>query len=676
MLGEITKLVSELGLSIYDSVDVPPRPETLSEIPPPIIKGPAFSTLIKAIGRDRLWTHQAEAIRDLCAGSNVVISTGTASGKSLVFQIYALHRLLSDPDSRVLVFYPLRALANDQLISWKHLMTLAGLPPQTVSTIYGGISMQEREDIIEHSKIVLMTPDVCQAWLMPRLGEPLVNNFIASLNILIIDEAHVYESVFGSNAAYLIRRLVAAKQRLPANGGPLQIVAATATIDNPGEHLKNLTGSEFNVVEESSNGAPRTGLSVLHVEGPEGTGQGEETLQHLLRGLRGLTERHPFLAFVDSRMGVERIARAVDSERVRPYRSGYESADRMAIERSMRDGTLDGVVSTSALELGIDIPNMDIGVNLGVPQSRKSFRQRLGRIGRASPGVFIMLAPRNGLTKFGEGLQDYYNGSIEPSYLYLGNRFVQFAHARCLADELEALGGKPDQVPSTIDWPTGFADVLKSARTGYPREFDPMAQIGADSPHHNYPLRQLGETNVEIVQGPAAFQTELGDMAYHQAIREAYPGATYLHMGRAYTVDRWSQGFNKLSIHVSEKPRSLPTRPLLRKSITIDLSQGGIMSGRIMRGPTGLVAEAQVQVNESVEGYTLVGNQRLYREERTRNPNMRRKQRDFRTTGIVIQIDEDWFADREVRMQIADGLRDLYGPRPEHCTTRHRLCTH
>ena len=148
-------------------------------------------------------------------------------------------------------------------------------------------------------------------------------------------------------------------------------------------------------------------------------------------------------------------------------------------------------------------------------------------------------------------------------------------------------------------------------------------------------------------------------MAYHQAIREAYPGATYLHMGQAYRVNRWTQGFNKLAIHVTGTRKAAATRPILRKSVTIDLSRQGIIPGRIRKGTRGLLAEAQVQINESVEGYVIGNTQFRYREERAKNPNMRRKQRDFRTTGVVVKIEEEWFSNSSVRREVAEGLRDL-----------------
>lgn len=664
MFQFIDQLLSDLELSVCDAVEIPMRPESHSDTPRSIADGPASGLLKERTPGGRIWTHQAEALEKLCRGENVVISTGTASGKSLIFQIYALHCLLTDPESRVLVFYPLRALINDQLVGWQDLARAAHLEADSVRLIYGGVSMSEREAILERSRIVLMTPDVCQAWLMRTMSNPTVNKFIESLALLVLDEAHVYESVLGSNAALLLRRLLAVKRRITPRGRnirPLQVIAATATINDPAGHLKDLTGAEFGVVDETSNGAPSSTRRILHIEGPALGADGEGAILNILESISSMKERHRFIAFVDSRQGVERIVRTLNNPDVKPYRSGYHRDDRVAIEGALRNGTLHGVVSTSALELGIDIPDMDIGLTLGLPQSRKSFRQRLGRIGRRDPGVFLLVAPRNAFSKFGEGLVDYYASSVEPSYLYAGNRFVQFAHARCLADEADALGRAPKDMLGGVNWPGGFADILTVAREGYPREFDGMAQIGANVPHLNYPLRQIGEASVKIRTGfgNTGFESELGDIAYHQAIREAYPGATYLHIGRAFRVNAWRQGFREIEISVTESHHAPPTRPILRKSVTIDLSRDGIIQGRLKKGSSGILAEAHLQINESVEGYTIGGNQFRYREERAKNPNMQRKQRDFRTTGIILKIEDEWFNSPTVRQEVADGLREL-----------------
>ena len=664
MIEVIDRLVSDLSLNVCESIPIPASAERRSLVPNTISSGPAANVLASVSSDSTLWSHQSLALEHLCAGDNVVVATGTASGKSLIFQIYALHRLLTEPNSKVLVFYPLRALTSDQLISWRRVAEAAGLRPEDVDLIYGGIPTEQREQILERARVVLMTPDVCQAWFMRTIGKPAVSSFLDALTLLVLDEAHTYESVFGSNVAFLLRRLLAAKRRLPSHlrnsrQRQFQMIAATATIADAEQHLEQLTGLTFRVVDEVENGAPTYARRILHIEGPDLGAGGEATIAEISAGICNLAARHRFIAFMDSRQGVERIVQRVGRENVKPYRSGYEAGDRTVIEQALRSGALHGVVSTSALELGIDISDMEIGINLGVPQSRKSFRQRLGRIGRSQPGVFLVVAPSNAFKQFGESLSEYYDSSVEPSYLYLGNRFVQFAHSRCLRDEMEDLGRESSSVPSGVKWPDGFTEVLRFAREGWPREFDPVAQIGGGSPHINYPLRQIVDPSFTLQLGGGGFERELGYIALNQAIREAYPGGSYLHAGRAYRVSRWNYGFGDAVIRVNQPANTPPTRPILRKVITVDLSREGVVEGRVKRAQTGLIAEVQIQVNESVDGYQIGNTQHRYRDLRVDNPNMRRQQRDFRTTGIILQIEDDWFSEASVRGQIATGLNDL-----------------
>ena len=209
------------------------------------------------------------------------------------------------------------------------------------------------------------------------------------------------------------------------------------------------------------------------------------------------------------------------------------------------DGTLRGVVSTSALELGIDISSLRVGLNLGVPPTRKAYRQRLGRIGRRGTGVFVVIASPNAFQMYGTSFREYHKMSVEPSYLYLGNRFMQFAHARCLAVELESLGA-PSKTPTRVAWPDGFRDIHKMARPGgnRPQEFDGIADLGGDTPHHGYPLRNVVEARFQITMRRIEDE-KIGEMNQTQALRECYPGATYFHMLRAYKVIAWwTKGFN------------------------------------------------------------------------------------------------------------------------------------
>lgn len=663
------QLIDDLNLEVLETIDLPPRIERRAPLPLPLADGPLSEALPSVTG-DSLWTHQSLALEHLFSGKNVVLATGTASGKSLIFQLYAFHRILEDSQAKALVFYPLKALASDQHARWKALAQSLGLDPNLIVRIDGDIPLPtDRNDALANGRIILMTPDVCQAWLMRAVGSSIVRRFLESLTLLVLDEAHVYESVFGSNVAFLLRRLISAKRRVakhePGNK-PLQIIAATATIADPANHLQLLTGLAFSVIDEEENGAPVHPRKIIHVNGAEYGVAGETAISDLINGILALPTRNRLIAFMDSRQGVERIVGQVNNSNILPYRSGYEQEDRRKIEEALRRGALQGVVATSALELGIDIPDMSFGANLGVPQSRKAFRQRIGRVGRACPGVFFVIASPNAFRRFGETFKDYYTGSVEPSYLYLGNRFIQFAHARCLADEMEVLKGDQNALPTGISWPDDFASILKFARPGggRPKEFDFIAQIAADSPHLNYPLRQVGEVNFDIKVGTGAYATRIGNIATNQAIREAYPGAYYLHLGRAYKVQEWSTRSFDRSIRVVNVKNPAHTRPILRKSVTLSLDKDGIVENRILRCQSGLVAEVHLQVNESVEGYTIGSNRYLYKDLRAEDPNMSRKQRDFRTTGVIIRIDEPWFAGTKgdaprVREQVARGLLGL-----------------
>jgi DEAD/DEAH box helicase domain-containing protein len=669
MLDIAKTLIANLNLEVLETIDLPGRAERRLPLPSALTNGPLAGVLPIIAPDGTVWNHQALALEKLFARENIVVATGTASGKSLVFQLYAFHRILDDTEAKILVFYPLKALASDQFSRWRAMATQFGITADQVVRIDGDTPSPDRGELLDKARIVLMTPDVCQAWLMRNVGSALVRRFLDRLALLVLDEAHVYESVFGSNVAFLLRRMISAKRRATQKDSDhrrLQVIAATATIAEPAQHLHQLTGLDFSVIDEDQNGAPSHPRQIIHVNGAEYGSAGEDALADLVRGIHTLEGRHRFIAFMDSRQGIERIVRQMDSPGIFPYRSGYEANDRKKIETALRDGTLDGVVATSALELGIDIADMEIGANLGVPQTRKAFRQRIGRVGRSCPGVFFVIATPNAFRRFGETFQDYYSGSVEPSYLYLGNRFIQFAHARCLADEMEVLKSDHSGLPPGVSWPEGFAQILKYARPGggRPREFDFIAQLGADAPHINYPLRQVGEANFDIKEGSHSHPGRLGNIATNQAIREAYPGANYLHFGKTYKVLEWSTRSFDRSVRVVAATSPVQTRALLRKSVTLSLGLDGIVENRIRRSPTGLVAEVHLQVNESVEGYTIGSTSFLYKDLRAENPNMSRKQRDFRTTGVIVKIDEPWFSGTKgqnphIREQVAKGLLGL-----------------
>ena len=668
MLTEFERLMDANTVSCVDRLELPPKGERSAPIPDAYRTGSPGRWLRNDDQlQGRLWLHQAKSLTIAAEHRNLVVSTGTASGKSLIFQSAAFRVLDGDEAAAVIVFYPLKALSNDQLMSWRRAARLAGFPEDAVVKVDGDIPRGSRAQHLETARVVLMTPDVCHAWLLNEISNPAHRAFLARTALVVIDEAHVLEGVFGSNFAYLFRRVCAARVLAQGQGqrNNLQVIAASATISAPDQHLNALTGLEFTTIGAEDDGAPRHKCTVAHIAAANYTEA--EVTESIHKALVGESTDGSFITFVDSRQGAERLAvKTGNDSLVKPYRSGYEPSDRLDIERALRGGQLRGVVSTSALELGIDIAHFAVGLNVGVPVTRKSFRQRLGRVGRQRPGGFGVIAEPYAFKRFGSTLEEYYARSVEPSYLYLGNRFVQFAQARCLAEELEMLGVTGRKaLPTAVAWPEGFAEVFEFAYPGgpaaRPREFDQINRIGGDQPHFNYPLRQVPEDAFKVVhsRGGPAGSADVARLTVQQAIREAFPGATYLHMARGWRVHEWRSTSFDRTIRVSPAKSPILPRPLIRTFVNFSLERDGIVEGRFRRGVRGFLAECHLQINERVEGFREGQERRLYKDLRQQKPGMTPKTRDFRTTGVVLRINEDWFRKPGVKRQVADSLRDL-----------------
>ena len=667
---EFECLIDASVVECVDRLELPARSERSEPVPDSYRSGSTGRWLMndEKLSR-RLWLHQAKAMKIAAERRNLVISTGTASGKSLIFQSTAFRILDTDDEAVVAVFYPLKALSNDQLVSWRRAAKLAGLREQDVVKVDGDIPRTSRSQLLEKARIVLMTPDVCHAWLLNEISNPIHRTFLARTKLIVIDEAHVLEGVFGSNFAYLFRRLCTARFLVQGKGHStaLQVIAASATISTPDQHLNALTGQQFETVGEEEDGAPRHKRSVVHIAAANR--READVVDPIHKALVNAATDGSFITFVDSRQGAERLAVRIDNTSlVKPYRSGYEAKDRLDIEHALRDGFLRGVISTSALELGIDIPHFAVGLNIGIPVTRKSFRQRLGRVGRQRPGTFGLIAEPYAFKRFGSTLAEYYARSVEPSYLYLQNRFMQFAHARCLAEELEMLGVRGKKaLPTAVSWPEGFTEVFEFAYSGgpaaRPREFDHIYRIGSDQPHFNYPLRNVPEDAFKVVNrrssGPVSSPADVARLTVQQAIREAFPGAIYLHMAKGWRVYEWRSTSFEKAIRVSPTKSLTPPQPLIRTFVNFSLERDGIVEGRYRSGERGFLAECHLQINERVEGFREAGEPKYYKDLRHEKPWMTPKTRDFRTTGVVMRVEEDWFRQRGVKQLVVDGLRDL-----------------
>jgi DEAD/DEAH box helicase domain-containing protein len=287
--------------------------------------------------------------------------------------------------------------------------------------------------------------------------------------------------------------------------------------------------------------------------------------------------------------------------RILPYRAGYEEEDRQEIQNSLMRGDLAGVVSTSALELGLDIGEIDIVLLLSTPPSVKAFWQRLGRAGRKNDGLCLLIDDGCIITSSSSGLRGYLQKAPEPGWLYLENQYIQYSHALCAAVEAsEADKGQYTKLPFQslpVDF-TRFLENELNPTESVPDELYPLKQRAQAGPHYEFPLRSGIEKNFNVREPRGPLDSRLGTLAYSQALREAYPGAVYYYMARPYRVSQFNYRTGEIRVR---RERRWTTQPMLQNMV-FPKFPGGVLS--IRRSDTGFVTEAEVQVSERVVGFT------------------------------------------------------------------------
>ncbi|GGI96499.1 hypothetical protein GCM10010885_02790 [Alicyclobacillus cellulosilyticus] len=584
-----------------------------------------------------LYHHQYEGFRRFLKSENVCLTTGTASGKSALFYLTGIETLVRDSEARVLAIYPLKALGTEQVERWKSAIEAAGLK-FPVARIDGSIQPEQRTSILRNCRILITTPDVLHAWMLFKLNDPAIRRFLEHLRLIIVDEVHTYTGVFGSNAAYLFRRIAHVCAQL---GGDYRYVAASATIRDPDNHLHELFGEPFSLIGPELDSSPKYPIAIDMVT-PPGNNDFFSEVSALLQRLAA-DHSTRFLAFVDSRKQTEMLssilARGSGNEEegvdgsetdevaasieanvplerfdplerldILPYRAGYEEHDRNTIQSRLSSGRVRGVISTSALELGIDIPDLDIAVLIGVPSSSTSFYQRIGRIGRHRPGRVVLINSGSVLdsTVFHRP-EELLTRPLAEGALYLENPRIQYIHALCLArpgGEHDAAYGQTNADPASISltdrviWPNGFVELCNSERLGQvPRELQQMKMEAGDQPNLVFPLRDVEtQFKVQLVQGP--HREQLGQLSHAQALREAYPGAVYYYATRPYRV--YKIMMHQKTIQVRHESRYFTAPIQLPTLVYPSFSEERIYQAKRYGALIGV--EADVQINESVVG--------------------------------------------------------------------------
>nr|AGS52910.1 ATP-dependent RNA helicase [uncultured bacterium contig00019] len=529
---------------------LPPREGIYAPFPDDL--NPAIIEALKRRGIDRLYTHQAEVWQKARQGKNVVVVTPTASGKTLCYNLPCLQAMLSDETARCLYLFPTKALSQDQRSELNELAGKNNGLNIKVSVYDGDTPESLRISARDTGRIIISNPDMLHAGILPN--HPKWIKFFSNLKYIVIDEAHAYRGVFGSHVANVIRRL---RRASAFYGARPQFILCSATIGNPAELACALIGQPVELVDK--NGAP-CGEKRIILYNPQKTGSGfemrksvdEEGNRWMVALLKAGIKT---ILFAHSRIRTEVVASYVNSDlsniftdnsriRVEAYRGGFLPNERHEIERGLREGEIHGVVSTNALELGIDIGGLDASIIAGFPGSINSFWQQSGRAGRrAGTAVSVFIANMSPVDQFIMNEPEwFFRKNAEEARIDPDNPYILTDHVKCACFELPFVdeqltgGGCGEHGES-------YSMNAKEALE-YLEEAGVVRLAGgkwhwADRafPAEKISLRSASADNVVIIDVTGGRNAVIGEMDRPGAKEMIFANAVYIHRGRQFIVE-------------------------------------------------------------------------------------------------------------------------------------------
>ncbi|MGZ5346541.1 MAG: DEAD/DEAH box helicase [Solirubrobacterales bacterium] len=507
----------------------------LTELPDGL--DPELAAALERTGITSLYSHQAEAY-EIARERELILTSGTASGKSLSFNLPVLEGIARDPKRRAFYLYPTKALAQDQARKLAELR-----PPHLREAIYDGDTpREERPAIRRRANLVLTNPDMLNVGVIPhhkRWGD-----FLANLGWVVVDEAHTYRGVFGSHVANVLRRL---RRVASLYGAEPRFIMASATIANPAELAERLTGLEFELLDD--DGAPRAGREIAIWNPPvidaatqtrrSPVSESAELLCELVR--RGVRT----ICFMKSRRGIELINRMASmrlaedgdghlADRIAPYRAGYTPQQRREIEAKLARGELLAVAATDALELGIDVGELDAAICVNFPGTVASLRQMWGRAGRRRRGLAVYVAGQDGLDQFFcRHPDEFLERPVESAILDHRSEQIRMLHLVAAAYEhpLGALAGDDDVLGE--GWREAAERLVTMGELRRARGDRYLTRSGSFVAGR-ISLRSASADSLAVIDVSSGEM--IGQVEAERAFSTVHPGAVYLHMGRSYEV--------------------------------------------------------------------------------------------------------------------------------------------
>ncbi|KAF2226186.1 hypothetical protein BDZ85DRAFT_317271 [Elsinoe ampelina] len=498
----------------------------------------------------QLYAHQAEAINNLYDGHNVIVSTSTSSGKSLIYQIPVLHELERNKDARAMYIFPTKALAQDQRRSLKDIMHfMDGLQDMVVDTFDGDTPMPTRNYIRDEARIIFTNPDMLHITILPQ--EEAWRTFLQNLRFVVVDELHVYNGLFGAHVALIMRRL---RRICTAVGNRhVKFISCSATVANPEQHMKTIFGVD-EVKLTDYDGSPSGRKEFLCWNTPfkdpadPSSGRGDTMAeaaklfcQLVLRGVRVISfcrVRKQCEVMLNSvKQELQALERPEVINRIMAYRGGYTPQDRRMIEKEMFTGKLVGIVGTNALELGVDIGSLDAVITVGFPYTVANLRQQSGRAGRRNKDSLSVLVGDCFPTDqyFMENPDEIFTKPHCELSIDLTNMLVLEGHLQCAAHEMPV---HPDNDEAY------FGKLLTEICTTRMRK-DDLGFYHTDERFLPYPsrtvaIRDTADSHFAIIDTTANRNTVLEELEADRAFFTIYEGGIFLHQGHTYLVKEMS----------------------------------------------------------------------------------------------------------------------------------------